>query len=68
MNTEFLKKVIFIILVGGVLFAVENLFYEASKFTIYHHLSNGLLSVVIFSVVSKTKWGLAFFAKKPDNK
>ena len=60
MNKALLKKIMVIMLLGAALCLIESYFYEISNFTIYHHLANGLICVLIATLLSKTKDGYFF--------
>jgi hypothetical protein len=69
MNTNLLKKILFVMVLGAVICLVESFFFEIAKFQIYHHLLNGLLCLVIVTIIAKTKYGyLLGFLSKPTTK
>ena len=69
MNSNILKRILFVMAVGAVICLVESIFFEIAKFGVYHHLLNGLICLFIVTMIEKTKCGHSLvFLNKPTTK
>ncbi len=55
MNTNLLKKILFVMALGVVICLVESFYFEIAKFGVYHHLLNGLITLLIITMIKSLR-------------